>query len=482
MSASHEDYTPAELERVKRILADILTISPLEAAELTRAHRHEVKKLAISFEAVNARLNQNWAEAILAKVPLSAWEETYGDEFRIRPSKLASMRFLSRGEPTENALVLKEICHALHNDLLEHIPGPLRLEYRPMLQWVETAEIWPDASDLTLSSDTAFGHSLRAIEELLDTQHHIYERLFRDNCRIPANVTTPSIASLKCSERAFQHIAAQVEQMCVTESEVPVWVKESLSVRVSVNISCNRILLEYAAKDARGREAANMCVPFMERLNYHGLYAVPDAFFDATDGGAEYLRHLLADWFKIDGTLVKIDPYFKRHMTDSDIELIVNWSHQLQELYITTRGMGGGWNARGGKEKVEKESRSVHGNPGNRFIFAMVIAAAYYQTAQTAREFTGHSKANYSVFPARGDIAKGVRNTPPTHAAELLIQAYGQVLFANEGWELRADRLVEYAQTRSAIRSHFQQLLYFAVKNRTSRQLYALFQELRRKP
>jgi hypothetical protein len=238
--------------------------------------------------------------------------------------------------------------------------------------------------------------------------------------------------------------------------------------------------LEYAAKDARGLEAANMFVPFLERLNHHGLYGVPDGFFEATDGGAGYIRQLLTEWFTIDGTLVKIDPYFKRHMTDSDIELVINWSHQLQESYIATRGMGADWDARGGKEKVEKESRAAHGNPMNLFIFAMVMAAAYYETAQTAREFTGHSKAKYSVFPARGDVAKGMRNAPPTHAADLLMQAYGQVHFANDGWELRADRLVEYAQTRSTIRAHFQQLLYFSVKNRASRQLFALFQELQR--
>lgn len=482
MPANHEDYTPAELERVKRLLTEILTISPSEAAELTRAHSHEVKKLAISFEAANAQSNQNWAEAILAKVPLSAWEETYGNEFRIRPSKSASMRFLSRGEPTDDALALKEIRRALHNDLLTHMAGPLRLEYRPMLRWVETAEVSPEASDLTLSSDTAFGQCLRAVEELLSSQRHIYEQHFRENCATPLDVTIPFIASLKCSERAYRFMAAQIEQICVTESDVSPLVKESLFARVSANISCNRVLLEYSAKDARGLEAAEMCAPFLQRLNYHGLYGVPDTFFDATDGGTKYLRYLLTDWFKIDGTLVKIDPYFKRHMTESDIELIINWSHQLQELYITTRGMGGDWSARGGKEEVEKKSRAAHGNPMNRFIFAMVIAAAYYETVQTAREFTGHSKAKYSAFPARGDVAKAARNAPPIHAEELLLQAYGQVFFANDGWALHADRVVEYAQTRSAIRSHFQQLLYFAVKNRTSRQHYAMFNELRRKP
>ncbi|MDC8757851.1 hypothetical protein [Janthinobacterium fluminis] len=66
------------------------------------------------------------------------------------------------------------------------------------------------------------------------------------------------------------------------------------------------------------------------------------------------------------------------------------------------------------------------------------------------------------------------------NAEELLKQSYGQMHFSNEdgGWRLLADRVVAYANMHSAKRSHTQQLLYFAVKNRSLRQLFALYHQL----
>lgn len=478
MPATHDNYTPAELDLVKRHLADILTVTSLEAAELARAHPNEVSGLARTFTAAKDELHQNWADALLTKVPLSAWEEPSDYAFRIAPTKSASMRFLSHGEPAENEVNLKERRRALHDGLLEYMASPTRLAYRPMLEWVEIPTAWPKAADLPLASDTVFGHSLEVIEGLLRDQLHIYEQNFRKENRTHSSVATPMAASLKASELASQAIAAHIEQFCVTEVDVSPAVKESLLARVSANISVNRALLENAAIDARGLEAAEMCAPFLQRLNHHGLVEVPREFDNATDGGANKIRELLTSWFAIGGKLAPVDEYFKRHMTDSDIEMILSWSHQLQESYIISRGMGGDWIQRGGKDEVEKAARKAHGTPGHRFIFALAIASAFYETAKTNREFTGHSKSRYSVFPDRGDTAKGLRDTPPAHAAELLKQAYGQIYFANEGWGLLADKLTAYAQNRSAKRSHIQQLLYFAVKNRSSRQLFALFQQL----
>ena len=110
------------------------------------------------------------------------------------------------------------------------------------------------------------------------------------------------------------------------------------------------------------------------------------------------------------------------------------------------------------------------------------IAAAFYETSQTAREFTGKSRPTYAVFPDRGGAAKGLRSKPSAHAAQILLQAYGQMYHSSEeGWDLRADKVAAYAAARSEIRSHIQQLLYFSVKNRNSRQLFALFQHLETK-
>lgn len=466
MAASNKNYSQADLESVKRHLADILTVAPLEVSALARQHPSEVTRLAIIFAAAKDRLHHNWAQALLAKVPLSAWEEPSEYAFRIAPTKAASMRFLLRGEPSEDALKLKENRRALLGDLLEHMDGPNRLAYRPMLEWVDIRTAWPKAGALELPSDTAFGHSMEIIEGVLRDQVLIYEQNFRKEYSIPPTVATPMAVQLVASEMASQAIAAQIEQFCLTESDVAEAVKDNFLARISANISVNRALLENAAIDARGQEAADMCIPFLQRLNLHGMLHVPlDLQHDFDDGGESEIREKFTQMFAAGGLLAQVDDYFKRHMTESDIEMVVSWSKQLQESYISSRGIYGG--------------REEHGLPAHRFIFALAVAAAFYETSQTAREFTGHSRPTYAVFPDRGYTARGLRSEPSVHAAEILMQAYGQMYHSNEeGWALLADNVAAYAKMRSAKRSHIQQLLYFAVKNRDSRQLFALFRHL----
>lgn len=466
MAAPNKNYSQADLESVKRHLADILTVTPLEASELARQDPGAVTRLAITFAAAKDRLHQNWAEALLTKLPLSAWEEPSEYAFRIAPTKAASMRFLLRGEPSEDALKLKDNRRALLGDLLEHMDGPNRLVYRPMFEWVDNRTAWPKTGTLELASDTAFGHSMEVIEGVLRDQVLIYELNFRKKNSMPLTVPTPTAVQLEASEMATQAIAAQIEQFCVTESDIQEVVKDNLLARVSANISVNRALLENAAIDVRGQEAAEMCIPFLQRLNKHGMLHVPlDLQYDFDDGGESEIREKLTLMFAAGGLLAPVDDYFKRHMTESDIEMVVSWSKQLQESYISARGMYGG--------------RGEHGLPANRFIFALAVTAAFYETSQTAREFTGKSRPTYAVFPDRGDTAKGLRTKPSVHASEILMQAYGQMYYSNdEGWALLADKVEAYAKVRSTKRSHIQQLLYFAVKNRNSRQLFALFQHL----
>jgi hypothetical protein len=108
------------------------------------------------------------------------------------------------------------------------------------------------------------------------------------------------------------------------------------------------------------------------------------------------------------------------------------------------------------------------------------MVAAFYKGARTVREFKGHSNATYAVFPSRNDLAKGLRDSPPAHTSELLQQAYGQIYFANDGWNLLAKGIRVYAQNRSIVRAHAEHLLFYAVKGRTSRQLLTLHQNSQR--
>ena len=439
-----------------------------------KKHPSEVSALAGVFKLAVSELHHKWQAAVLAQVPVSAWVSGPGELPHIKPSSAASMRYLSRESLGEDAIAeLQQVRtrQQLLEALLEKMSPSCRSAYRPMLRWVDYDKLGDsNVAQFPLSSDSAFGYNLLLLETLMGQQLHIYEEDWQKENNWPENQCIPPDVTRACSLGALQHIGNQVQRWCqdiVSLGGVP----ESLLAQVSANLSANRALLEYAAIEARGMEAARMNEQFLRELNRQGVFEVPKAMENYGPSECEpLLRNWLASRFRHDGSLLLSDSFFQRPMNDSDIEMVILWSQQLQQMYIRERGSLGG---------PEVASR-VHGSSCNRFIFAMTIVGAFYSNARTDHEFTGHSGPTYAVFPDRGEAANGNRKTPPTHAAHFLMQAYGQMFFANSGWDLRADRVREYAETSSIKRSHIQQLLHYAVKERTSRELLALHRNLQR--
>ena len=477
MPRERAPYDTAEVERVKRNLTGILSLTPELISSVIRANPYDVRPIAdVTQRFAEQMKDYKWQNAILAQLPLSAWEVGPGHALRINPSTSASMRYLARDQPNEEALELVRARRTLFDSLLARMSPPVALAYRPMLTWVDAEECRSaGVSNYPLSSDTEYGYSLLIIEELLSNQIYIYDQRWRENERLPPSESTPAVVTHASTIMAVEHWTPVIETWLNAEKTLSDSVPESLLARMSANLSANRALLELTAMDARGMEAANMCVPFLDELNRQGITGVPVSMVACSPPeAAVHLRELLTDWFAHNGRLVQPGTFFRRHMTNSDIDMVVDWSQQLQHLYVTGRGQNGAVVDKAAKTKAEES----HCNPGNLFIFAMAMAGAFYMKTPTARELTGHSNAKYAVFPDRGEVAKGNRATPPTHAGQLLQQAYGQMFFANSGWELKANRVREYAETTSIKRAYAQQLLFFAAKGRSSRQLLALFKNL----
>lgn len=474
MPRQRAPYLTSELELVKGKLPHILTMEPnIVSTWVRKEHPDEVSALAEVFNLAASELHHKWQAAVLAQVPVSAWVSGPGKVLHIKPSSAASMRYLSReslGEDAHDELQQVRTRQKLQEALLEKMSPSCRSSYRPMLHWVEYDKLGElsGVRGFPLSSDTAFGRNLLILEGLMINQLHVYEQDWHQKNKWPENESTPSDVTRAFSQEALQHLGKLVQQWCqdtVSLNSVP----ESLLALTSTNLSVNRALLEFAAMEARGMEAARMNEQFLRELNQQGVLEVPYMMDDCGPEEREYqLRKILTCWFGHEGSMLQSGSFFRRPMNSSDIEMVVLWSRQLQEMYLRERG------GLDGPEAAHK----AHGSSCNRFIFAIAMAGAFYCNASTAHEFTGHSNSTYAVFPDRGEAASGNRQTPPTHAAHFLMQAYGQIFFANSGWDLCADRVREYAETASIKRSHLQQLLRFAVKDRTSRELLALYQNL----
>ncbi|MFM0079395.1 hypothetical protein P0D72_11000 [Paraburkholderia sediminicola] len=467
MGRSKANYGTAELEFVKRHVADILTVSQKDVSVLARLHSEEVTKVVTALQPLAAELHHKWAGAVLAKLPASVWDDSDGP-MRIRSGSAASMRFLSNDvdeREAEEAEKLLDARQELMTRLLEEMPSTYRVVYREMLRWVPAqAHPSPNLARFPLGGDTAFGHRLSGLEELFDYLVCLDEQIWRRRRRPSDDTSTPCEVTRKAVDDNLRTLKDTLDfwwQTAVDKETAP----DSFLARISANISVNRALLEYASSDERGSEAAEMTVTFLDALNSRDLVEVPievDRWTPADE--QQQLTGLLHRWFGCSGLVIEKGGYFSRPMYPSDIETVVAWSVELRHRYKLGRG------ARGGSENANK----AHGRPYDLFLFALTMAGCFFARTTTDLEFKMGSNRRYAVFPARGER----RHTPPAHAAQVLMEAYGMILFANRAHELNAARVREYAQTARITRASLQQLLAYAVKKRTSGELLVLFDRL----
>ncbi|WKL67439.1 hypothetical protein Q1Z72_01850 [Pseudomonas qingdaonensis] len=469
-------YLTSDLEQLKKRLPGILTCTEDVAAELAKKqYPEEVRPLADILAQAPDRLHHKWASAILAQVPLSAWGRRTGGEAQIEPSKKASLRFLACGPLPDNATdELKQLAfrQTFFELLLERMPAALQRIYRPMIQWVAHDELGdPGLTRHPLSSDTGFGHNLVVFESMMDMQIHAYERQWAESVNWSSEKSIPAHVTRECSQAALNHLSKIVEKWFAEDADEAENTPDSLLALVSANLSANRILLEFAGLESRGFEAANMAIELLEGLNRQGITEVPIEIEGLSlDEGVEKLKEIFTRWFGHGGAMLGVDPFFRRPMNASDIDLVASWSLQLQESFIGIRGRRGG----------QEAAKAIHGTSNHLFIFGIAIVGAFYSSTKTDHEFTGNSNPSYSVFPGRKLISSGEREAPPTHANHLLMQAYGQIYFANSGWDLYADRIPIYFESASIKRAHIQQLLHYAIKDRAPSQLLMLNKRLQR--
>ncbi len=464
-------YDTNELEIVKNNLSGILT---RESKDITNWIRkdcpHEIRKLAEVFKLAASELHHKWQAAVLAQIPVSAVVEEPDDVLYIKPSSTASMRYLSR-EPLSDGYELQQVHtrQILLESLLEHMPLLCQRHYSPMLRWVAYNKHGNAAIELyPQSSDTAFGYNLSILEELQIKQLNQYVANWRAEINWPESESTPFEVTQECSLAALNHLRGVVARW-YQEGESMDRLPESMLARVSANLSVNRALLELAAMDACGIESAFMSEKILYKLNLHGVVEVPPIINDCSpEEYDDLLRKVLTSWLGYGGSMLQQDTLLDRPMSKSDIDTVVLWSLLLQETYIKDQSTIVGGEA----------AYSTHGSTCNRFIFAVVMVGAFYCKTRVANEFSGHSNSTYAVFPDRGDAIRCNGQQPPAHAAHILIQAYSQIFYANSGWGLRAERVSEYAKLAHIKRAHSQTLLYFAVKNRTSRELLMLHKKL----
>ena len=157
------------------------------------------------------------------------------------------------------------------------------------------------------------------------------------------------------------------------------------------------------------------------------------------------------------------EPGFGTPFKGHNLEVALYHALEVQKHYVKTRGA---------------IDPSAHRNPDNRFIFALALVACFYAQVSLDKEYSGSTYATYAVFPAQN---KAQRFEPlPAHAREMLKSLYGQMFYANTGWEIRAEAIEAYAQNFALKRSCLQELTFNTFKRMAPERLLALHQKLAR--
>jgi len=421
-------------------------------------------------EAATYKLNTHWMTAILAALPDKFWSMSEeGNPQLDQTGAAASLRLLSTawdGQDQQESVLHQAARKEVMQALLDNIPSIDRNAYREMLSWDDRR------SGEAVVGDTQFGWTLYELESMMECMVALQERHWRKQNALDDLVTTPVKVRERLSAFALEKTFQFVERCCAYGKDT-YKMRDSLLALLSANMSCNRVALEYAALSSRSREALEMTVSFLRALNAQGIEKVPQEFEGASPAECDALIFTcLQRWFGHKGDFIAPASSFAKHMTKSDVQTVIDLSRQLQDAYIASRGSN--------PLATPDQARNDHGGSANRFIFALVLAAAFYRKARTDQEFVVGKNAMYAVFPDRQSIKQGRLLT--IHAIDVLLKAYGLVFFGNSGWNLLPRDVEQYAQGTETRRLHNQVAILCAVKGRTSAEIMGLYENLKELP
>ncbi|MDP1893096.1 MAG: hypothetical protein Q8K87_03030, partial [Hydrogenophaga sp.] len=471
VTTGHCSPQPRQVQRGGCAQKDALSLCFLTTNSLTTTEDDLASFYAVS-ESATHKLNAQWMKAILAALPDKFWSMSQeGIPQLDQTGSAASLRLLSTawdGKEEQESVLHQAARKEVMQALLDHIPEADRGAYRDMLSWVDAT----GREESEVPGDTRFGLALLELERMMDAMVAEQELLWRRQSTLDDSQTTPVEVREKFSAIALRqtfYFMARCWEYGKNTREMP----DSLLALLSANMSCNKAVLEYAAMNYRGREALEMTVSFLRELNAQGVQEVPLAFDDLNPAECdEAIFTTFQKWFGHKGVFVGQGTSFAKHMTNSDIQVLVDLSCQLQAVYIATRGSS--------PVSPAGQAQKIHGGSSNRFIFALVLASAFYSKARTSQEFVVGKNSLYAIFPDRQSIKRGDLLT--IHAIDALLKAYGLVFFGNRGWNLAPDDIEHYAQGTEIRRLHNQVAILCAVKGRSSEELMGLYENLKQLP
>lgn len=473
-------------------LPGILSASRDEVETLIEEFSSEALLVAKMLLEVSDAYKREWSSFTLAKVPLESCSFDEGGGVIFDLNLLGSIRFLMKKSYSDEDVDLFSsqldarmfLYTRLERAIQVCVSEKGRTLCDEMLTWREDENgVWGDRG---LNSDINLLHAISEMEGHLEGIEKFFEYVSRFKDTVPNRELSYEVVArsyrlaleeiIEYFKNGFFRVhlngidgdVAGVIDDCRRLREKWAAVddfQDSLLVRVVANLSANRAILENQFYIVLQNTSSQAMASFLRKINEYGLIEVPDDFVVIGGGGKINSDDLIRQWvlknFGLNGAMILPLGSPSRFMSAGDVDVVVAWSSYLQDEYVKNRGNKGDLN----------QSRLQHGFLGNRFIFALVIIAAFFEKIKVPREFLGQKNSMYSVFPAPGKTPR----IPGPSAEELLHLAYGQVYFGNSDWYLRYERIPAYSNLAIYKRSVLQNLSWRIVKGHSSQVLLRNF-------
>jgi len=446
------------VKSVKAKLASILTATDDEVLEAIEALPSQVADIADAMEIVtlNGKASREWLGQTMASLPVEYCTRD-GDLLSVTPSRSASLRYLiqdlmqvSEAEDTATIENRKLLINTLKSKLP---PEPSR--FTSMFAWSKGPGGYPILEDVALT------HSIEKVEQAFYLTYAIIEQKERGRLGLGNALSTPTPIELiaTIAKSASLEVYERLERLVAGFSNEDI-LESHLIAQVLCNVAANRVLLESARIGALAAEAAEVNTRLIGGLNSIGTLEIPQIESD------EQIKHGLTLLFGAKGAFANVKG-MSRRLLGADLETTVRAAHVIQDQYLHTRGA-----------LFRHTLPDGRLTPNDTFLFALALAGLFQTKTYVPSEFPNED--NYASFPGRGTAGRSGFLKP--HAMELVKSMYGQMVFANTGWELRSDRIIAYAKAMDHKRSHLQMLLFKVFKRWTAGKICKLHNSLKKNP
>lgn len=398
---------------------------------------------------------REWLHHSLASLP-SSCIRVENHLLILKPTPAASLRYLSMDYMDDFEIVMDKgfrsrelLCDLLYNALSENGKDI----YKEIAQRSNSIGL---SSCYSIHSDVAIVNAVQKLEFLFYEVYARLESAYRESHGIPMAIPTCIDWIKPLTNRSAVALICWVREV-VKSIRPKERSRDDKIAEILSHVAANRVLLEIACRGEFRSDSATKTAKFIDALNDAGINEIPSVSSNSE------IFDCLHCWFGRNGVALRYNDY--HDLSELEIHAAIEGAEQAQSMFMLTRAVF--WNP---QDKVE--------NKRDLLIFALALIISKYHDLLVRGEVTGSGRVQ--VFPNLKQINKGGALSPS--ALEMIMIIYGQIIYANEGWNLSAKKIESYVSANQLKRSYLETLIFNVFKRYHPLCLVKISSEILAKP